>query len=88
MSRMKETLDEYDDERRSAPSIVAPRQAYELEIQEYEDMLSICEEHLAWNTPPEIKPFYVEEAQRCSNMLEMLKENRKTLFHSDSSTGK
>lgn len=88
MSRMKETLDEYDDERRSDPSLFTPRQAHELEIQEYEDMLSICEEHLAWDAPPEIRPFYVEEAQRCSNMLEMLKENGKTLFHSDSSTGK
>lgn len=31
MSRMKETLDEYDDERRSDPSIFTHRQAHELE---------------------------------------------------------
>lgn len=88
MSRMKETLDEYDGERLSDPSIVTPRQAHELEIQAYEDMRIVCEEHLAENLSPEYKPFYVEEAQRCSHMLEMLKEDRNTLFKSDSSTGK
>lgn len=88
MSRMKETLDEYDDERLGDPSMVTPRQAHELEIQAYEDMRIVCEEHLAGNPPPEYKPFYVEEAQRCSHMLEMLKDDGKTLFKSYSSTDK
>lgn len=88
MSRMKETLDEYDDEHLSDPSIFTPRQAHELEIQVYEDWCHFYEECLAGNPPPEYKAFYVEEAQHCSYVLEMLKEDRKTLFKSDSSTGK
>ncbi len=88
MSRMKETLDEYDDERRSDPSIFTPRQAHELEIQVYEDWCRFYEARLAEKPSSELKAFYVEEIQYCNYILEMLKEDRKTLFHSDSSTGK